>query len=71
MKVFGMTLGELELTTYWIGSINPFSLVNEFVILFFIMIMSITFINLLVGLAVGDIKDVMIEAHLTRTILKV
>ncbi|RDD43877.1 Transient receptor potential cation channel subfamily A member 1 [Trichoplax sp. H2] len=77
VRIMVMTVGEFDyrdsfLTDIADGSIRyPRSIMTLIILVFFIIIMPVMVINLMVGLAVGDIDKVRSEAALKRIILQV
>nr|KAG5685635.1 hypothetical protein BaRGS_027136 [Batillaria attramentaria] len=63
-----MMIGELDFDNIFNDSSNPpaFPVLAYVLFVFFLIIMSILIMNLLVGLAVGDIQAVQNKATLTR-----
>ncbi|XP_069125234.1 transient receptor potential cation channel subfamily A member 1-like isoform X2 [Argopecten irradians] len=72
MTVLSMTLGELNFVSNYASSLNePFVVDNMFLMTMFMVIMPIALMNLLVGIAVGDIDKIQKEAYLTRLSLQI
>eukprot|EP00116_Pleurobrachia_bachei_P009688 sb/3469950/ len=72
LRTFIMMTGEFEFDSYFYSLTDlhyPESTVITFII--FVIIVPIVFMNLLVGLAVDDIKAVYDDAELQRTIMKI
>ncbi|KAK7476633.1 hypothetical protein BaRGS_00032108, partial [Batillaria attramentaria] len=68
LKTWVMMIGELDFDNIFNDSSNPpaFPVLAYILFVFFLIIMSILIMNLLVGLAVGDIQAVQNKATLTR-----
>ncbi|XP_031557765.1 uncharacterized protein LOC116294318 [Actinia tenebrosa] len=77
VKVMAMTIGELDYNTLLVDAENqnntvtgaplvPYPELSYIFVFFFIMTMPIVLMNLLVGLAVGDIEAIQNKAFLTR-----
>ena len=80
MKTFVMTIGEFEYddiffdNVFWCGGTNkclPYKKLTMFFFFVFVIIMPILTMNLLVGLAVGDIQAVLENAMLQRLAMQV
>eukprot|EP00116_Pleurobrachia_bachei_P006830 sb/3467092/ len=71
MKTFVMMTGEVEYDGYFVdhAPLYPWSTFPLFVI--FVIFVPIVFVNLLVGLAVDDIKEVQHRAGLERSVMKI
>ncbi|PAA93291.1 hypothetical protein BOX15_Mlig000210g3 [Macrostomum lignano] len=65
LKTFDMTVGEMEFVTYFIsGTSGRMQLALLVVFVIFVVVMPIGLMNLLVGIAVGDIEGISKEAGL-------
>lgn len=73
MQTFVMMLGEVEYASIFVGGIAnvPYVGVSVITYVFFVLIMPIVLMNLLVGLAVGDIEAVKKDAFLRRLEMQV
>ncbi|OWF48478.1 Transient receptor potential cation channel subfamily A member 1 [Mizuhopecten yessoensis] len=72
MTVLSMTLGELNFVSNYASETNaPFVVDNMLLMTMFMVIMPIGLMNLLVGIAVGDIDKIQKEAYLTRLSLQI
>jgi len=66
LKVFDMMAGGVEFNHYFVEKKLPMPELARFICFTFILIMSISLMNLLIGLAVGDIEAVKKNAELKR-----
>lgn len=66
LKVFDMMAGGVEFNHYFVEKELPMPELARFICFTFILIMSISLMNLLIGLAVGDIEAVKKNAELKR-----
>ncbi|KAJ7386257.1 hypothetical protein OS493_010661 [Desmophyllum pertusum] len=66
LKVFDMMAGGIEFNHYFVEKDLPMPELARFIVFTFILIMSISLMNLLIGLAVGDIESVQKNAELKR-----
>ncbi|XP_002741541.2 transient receptor potential cation channel subfamily A member 1-like [Saccoglossus kowalevskii] len=67
MKVIVMTLGELDYTDiFYAEDLAPFDVTAHVLFVIFIFLMPIVLMNLLVGIAVGDIDKVQKNAYLEK-----
>jgi len=77
MKTFVMMTGELEYDGYYtaesLDAANPlpYPVTSYIIFVMFIIVVPIVFMNLLVGLAVDDIKEVQYRAALERSVMKI
>ena len=73
MKSVTMMLGELDYEHTYIenGNDQHFANVNLFILLLFAVIMPILLMNLLVGLAIGDLMQIRQSARLKRLAMQV
>ncbi|XP_060717359.1 transient receptor potential cation channel subfamily A member 1b [Tachysurus vachellii] len=74
-QTFVMTVGELNYETSfqeaYLQGLLPFPAVTYYVFVFFILLMPILFMNLMIGLAVGDIAEVQRNAALKRIAMQI
>ncbi|XP_073246127.1 transient receptor potential cation channel subfamily A member 1-like [Porites lutea] len=66
LKVFDMMAGGIEFNHYFVEKEIPMPDLARFICFTFIIVMSISLMNLLIGLAVGDIEAVQKTAELKR-----
>ncbi|XP_067043687.1 transient receptor potential cation channel subfamily A member 1-like isoform X3 [Acropora muricata] len=66
LKVFDMMAGGIEFNHYFVEKNIPMPDLARFIVFTFIIVMSLSFMNLLIGLAVGDIEAVQKNAELKR-----
>lgn len=79
MRTFAMMLGELDFVGTYVQSyyksdtkaLLPFPLITFFILALFMVLMPILLMNLLIGLAVGDIESVRRNAQLKRLAMQV
>ncbi|XP_065193226.1 transient receptor potential cation channel subfamily A member 1-like [Sycon ciliatum] len=73
LQTFAMMLGEVEYVNIFVSGLSdvPYVGVSVFIYILFILIMPILLMNLLVGLAVGDIETVKQSAFLKRLEMQV
>ncbi|XP_060064198.1 transient receptor potential cation channel subfamily A member 1-like [Ylistrum balloti] len=72
MTVLSMTLGEINFVDNYSSTLNtPYTIDNMFLMGMFMIVMPIGLMNLLVGIAVGDIDKIQKEAYLTRLSLQI
>ncbi|KAK3541261.1 hypothetical protein QTP86_019188 [Hemibagrus guttatus] len=74
-QTFVMTVGELNYETSfqeaYIQGLLPFPAVTYYVFVLFILLMPILFMNLMIGLAVGDIAEVQRNAAMKRIAMQI
>ncbi|KAK2571650.1 Transient receptor potential cation channel subfamily A member 1 [Acropora cervicornis] len=66
LKVFDMMAGGIEFNHYFVEKNIPMPDLARFIVFTFIIVMSLSFMNLLIGLAVGDIEAVQKNAEIKR-----
>ncbi|KAK3090273.1 hypothetical protein FSP39_010553 [Pinctada imbricata] len=72
LAVFAMTLGELNYIDTFVTSDNsPFTTDNYILVTIFMFVMPIALMNLLIGVAVGDIEKIQKQAYLTKIKIQV
>ena len=73
LKSVTMMLGELDYERAYVEATNEqhFSYINLIMLLCFIVIMPILLMNLLVGLAIGDLMQIQQNARLKRLAMQV
>ncbi|KAM9774909.1 transient receptor potential cation channel subfamily A member 1b [Syngnathus typhle] len=75
MQTFVMMVGELNyqnnVLTAYLNNELPFSGLTYFIFVFFVLMMPIVLINLLIGLAVGDIAEVQRNAAMKRIAMQI
>lgn len=71
MKTFVMMTGELEYDGYYVDDPLYYPEASYALFVCFVIIVPIVFMNLLVGLAVDDIKEVQHRAGLERSVMKI
>ncbi|XP_070579650.1 transient receptor potential cation channel subfamily A member 1-like [Ptychodera flava] len=72
LKVTVMTLGELDYSDmFYSTSLEPFDTTTYFIFIVFIFLMPIVLMNLLVGIAVGDIDKIQKSAYIERIVMDV
>lgn len=73
LKSVTMMLGELDYDRAYIDTMNGqhFSSINLIMLLLFAVIMPILLMNLLVGLAIGDLMQIQQNARLKRLAMQV
>uniref|UniRef100_A0A1I8HFV5 Ion_trans domain-containing protein n=1 Tax=Macrostomum lignano TaxID=282301 RepID=A0A1I8HFV5_9PLAT len=72
LKTFDMTVGELEFVTYFVtADYGSFQTAVQCVFTAFVVIMPIALMNLLIGIAVGDIEGITRDAELQLLAIKV
>ncbi|XP_032236957.1 transient receptor potential cation channel subfamily A member 1 isoform X2 [Nematostella vectensis] len=71
LKVAAMTIGELEYTRFFVEQHNTYPTLTNAIFICFCVFMPIVLMNLLIGLAVGDIESVRINAEEQLMALKI
>ena len=71
MKTFVMMTGELEYDGYYVEESLYYPEASYGLFICFVIVVPIVFMNLLVGLAVDDIKEVQHRAGLERSVMKI
>ena len=71
MKTFVMMTGELEYDGYYAEEALYYPEASYGLFFCFVILVPIVFMNLLVGLAVDDIKEVQHRAGLERSVMKI
>ncbi|KAI0234015.1 Transient receptor potential cation channel subfamily A member 1 [Lamellibrachia satsuma] len=73
LNIFVMTLGEIQYTEEYVKMQHeePFSTDINFLLLVFLFLMPIVLMNLMIGIAVGDIEKIQHNAYLKRIALQV
>jgi len=73
LKSITMMLGELDFDRTYIeaADVQHFSMINLLILLLFTIIMPILLMNLLVGLAIGDLMQIQQNARLKRLAMQV
>ena len=68
LKTITMMLGELDYERSYVENVNKqhFDVINIIILLVFAIIMPILLMNLLVGLAIGDLMQIQQNARLKR-----
>lgn len=73
LNIVIMTLGEIEYVDNFlpVSILEPFSIDTNILLLIFLFLMPIVLMNLMIGIAVGDIEQVQHNAYLKRIALQV